>query len=101
MYEYLVERGISSMRVIKEENSFTTDQNLKNSSELLDKERDTVGIITNNFHVFRAVRLAKHMGISQAEGIAAKTKPLYLPNNMLREFFGVMKDLVRGNLFHG
>ena len=56
MYEYLVERGISSTRVIKEENSFTTDQNLKNSSELLDKERDTVGIITNNFHVFRRVR---------------------------------------------
>lgn len=101
MYEYLVERGISPTRVIKEENSFTTDQNLKNSSELLDKERDTVGIITNNFHVFRAVQLAKHMGISHAEGIAAKTKPLYLPNNMLREFFGVMKDLVRGNLFCG
>jgi len=26
---------------------------------------------------------------------------LYLPNNMLREFFGIMKDLVRGNLCHG
>ena len=50
---------------------------------------------------FVAESESKNIRQRQAEGIAAKTKPLYLPNNMLREFFGVMKDLVRENLFHG
>lgn len=99
MYEYLVDKGISPERILMEEKSANTVENLANSSQYFDKETDRIGVVTNNFHVFRGVRLAKHLGIQNVYGIAAKAHPLYLPNNMLREFFGVAKDLLYGNLF--
>ncbi len=57
-----------------------------------------VGVVTNNFHVFRGVHLARHMGIREVCGISAPSDVYFLLNNMVREFFGVMKDLVYGNL---
>lgn len=51
-----------------------------------------VGIVTNNFHVFRAVQLAKAQGLKGVSGIAADSNALYLPNNMLRECCGILKD---------
>ncbi|MCD8232294.1 MAG: YdcF family protein [Clostridiales bacterium] len=99
MYEYLVEKGIPAERILMETESLNTEENLRYSSVYFDTETDTVGIVTNNFHVFRSVHLAKHLGMEHVCGIAAGIDPLYLPNNMLREFFGVGKDLLRGNLF--
>ena len=58
----------------------------------------SVGIVTNNFHVFRGVMLARHAGFEDACGIAARSNIYFQPNNLVREFFGVMKDLVCGNL---
>ena len=66
--------------------------------ELLDKDNDSVGIVTNNFHVFRGVHLARHMGIKDVCGISAPSNIYFQLNNMVREFFGIMKDLVCGNL---
>ncbi len=98
MYDYLIEQGISPERIIMEDASKSTKENIKNSSVFLNKEKDRVGIVTNNFHVFRGVRLAKHEGFENVSGLAAKAHSVFLPNNMLREFFGVMKDFVQGNL---
>lgn len=98
MYDYLVEKGISPDRILLEDKSANTVENLANSSQYFDTDHDRIGIVTNNFHVFRGVRLAKHQGIKHVYGIAAEAHPLYLPNNMLREFFGVARDLLYGDL---
>lgn len=98
MYEYLVERGIAKERIIKEERSVNTTQNLAFSAEYLDKEQDSVAVVTNNFHVFRAVKIAKKAGYQNVCGIAAKGEPFLQFNNMMREFFGVMKDFLFGNM---
>ena len=66
--------------------------------QFLDAANDSVGIVSNNFHVFRAVGIAKKQGIVHAEGVAADTHWFYLPNNMFREFFGVVKDTLKGNM---
>lgn len=97
MYEYLVAHGIDSSRIVMEDKSTNTCENLKYSAEFLDKERDLVVIVTNNFHVFRAENLAKGQGYKHAVGLAADS---YLPmqaHNLLREFFGVVKDFFQGN----
>lgn len=98
MYDYLVSRGISPQRIIMEDKSVNTVQNIVFSSEFLDKEKNSVGIVTNNFHVFRGVHLAKHQGIKSVCGISAHSDIFFLPNNMVREFFGIIKDLIFGNL---
>lgn len=97
MRDYLVEHGIDAQRIIMEDRSTNTYENLKFSAEFLDKEKDHVVIVTNNFHVFRAENLAKGQGYRHAVGLAADS---YLPmqaHNLLREFFGVTKDFLLGN----
>ena len=98
MHEYLVEKGIEKDRIIKEDKSVNTTQNLAFSAEYLDRERDSVAVVTNNFHVFRAVKIAEKAGYQNVCGIAAKGEPFLQINNMMREFFGVMKDFLFGNM---
>lgn len=98
MYDYLVGKGIAKERIIMEDKSTDTSENIAFSSVFLDMEKDHVGIVTNNFHVFRGVHLAKHQGIRNVCGIAAPSNIYFQLNNMVREFFGILKDLVCGNL---
>jgi uncharacterized SAM-binding protein YcdF (DUF218 family) len=97
MYGYLVEAGIEAARIHQEDQATNTVENLVLSSAFLDKEMDKVVLVTNNFHMFRALRLAKGQGYQQVEGLAAGSYPGMLPNNLLREFFGVGKDFLVGN----
>lgn len=98
MYDYLAENGIDKSRILKEDKSVNTFQNLAFSAQYLDRERDTVGVVTNNFHVFRAVRTAKKAGYGHVCGIAAKGEPFLQWNNMMREFFGVVKNFLFGTM---
>lgn len=98
MQEYLLGKGIKAERIVLEEQSTDTVQNLAYSAEFLDKEQDRVGIVTNNFHLFRAVRIAKKAGYRQVYGIVAKGEPFTQCNNMMREFFGVVRDFMAGNM---
>lgn len=98
MYDYLTGRGIAKERILLEDKSTDTSENIAFSSIYLNMENDKVGIVTNNFHVFRSVHLAKHYGIKNVCGISATSNIFFLPNNMFREFFGIIKDLVYGNL---
>ena len=91
MENYLIENGISPERIIKEPESQNTKENLEFSKRLIPEDDATVGVVTNNFHVFRAIQTAKRIGISNVYGIAAYTPVGFLPNNLLREFFGVVK----------
>lgn len=102
MAEYLQSHGIEEERIYKEEASVNTNQNLLYSSFLLDKESDSVVIVTNNFHVFRAVGIAKKLGYKKVDGLSAPSVNVMLPNNLLREFIGVWKDTIFGNMkfFH-
>lgn len=98
MYNYLVEKGIESSRITLEDQSRNTFQNLTFSAEFLDKENDSVGVVSNNFHVFRATKIARKAGYENVWGIAAKGEPFLQYNNLMREFFGVMKDFLFGNM---
>lgn len=98
MAEYLVEKGVSQEQILIENTSTSTAENLKFSSQFIDEENASVGIITNNFHVFRATQIARKAGYKDVYGIAARSYPLLQAQNMLREFFGVVKDFIFGNM---
>ena len=98
MQVYLISKGIAPERIMMEDTSTNTWENLNYSAELIDKSSDRVVIVTNNFHVFRAVSIAKKQGYSMVQGLAAGTHRTSLLNNMLREFFGVIKDFLVGNI---
>lgn len=98
MEKYLVDRGMEPSRIIREDRSQNTLENLRFSKELIKTGDASVGIVSNNFHIFRGTAIAKKQGYTEVYGIPAPSTPLYLPNNMLREFFGVVKDKLHGNI---
>ena len=93
MAQYLKEQGIDASRILLEDKSLNTEQNMEYSKALI-KDGASVGIITNDFHLFRAKQIAQKYGLDNVCGIAAKSTPVYLPNNMLREFLAEIKFLL-------
>ncbi len=98
MYDYLIRCGVPDKQIIKEDQSVNTVQNLTFSAAYLDRKKAHVGIVTNNFHVFRSVQIAKKIGYKNVCGIAARSEPFLQCNNMLRETLSVVKDFLAGNM---
>ncbi len=98
MRDYLEKAGIAPERIFMEDKSTNTKENLVYSAKLLDESADRVVVVTNNFHVFRACSIASKQGYLLVEGLAAESYPGMLPNNLLREFMGVIKDIAVGNM---
>ena len=97
MKQYLVEHGISSKRIIKEDTSESTLQNMVYSVRFIDDKSAKTAVVTNNFHVLRATKLAKAQGLTNVYGIAAESDKQLFINYMIREAFGIMKDFMSGN----
>lgn len=97
MAEYLEAHGLDEARITREDRSSTTAENVRNSSELLARDA-SVAIVTNDFHLYRALRIAHKNGLPGAHGLAAPTNPLYLPQATLRECAAIVKDALVGNL---
>ncbi len=101
--DYLLSLGVPAERVIAETASMDTEANISNAMKLIrergeDEENLKIGIVTNGFHVFRGVHLAKKITKSDVSGIAAYMQFRFIPNNMVRECFGILRDLFRGKL---
>lgn len=96
MEAYLLDTGISEERIRKEDQSVNTMQNIRYSRELMEGS-GSVGIVSNDFHIFRAIHIAKAQGVN-AQGLPAPSSFGMYPHYMVREAFAVTKDLVFGNL---
>lgn len=100
----LCRKGIDSSRLVLEEKSRNTEQNIAFTMRVIeqDSKKDLktlkIGIVTNGFHVYRGTKIAKKKMQCTVYGIAAKNSRFLQANYLLREFFGVMKDWLAGNL---
>lgn len=93
----LEEKGISSDRIIIEDRSVNTFQNIRNSLEIIDSmglERKAV-IITSEFHQLRAGIIADKQGLDSYSKSSRTFLPL-LPSYWIREWFGVLHELIIG-----
>lgn len=97
MKNWLIEQGIARERILEEDKSVNTSQNIRFSQELIEDKEAAVGIVSNDFHVFRAVHIAKAQGLD-AVSIPAPSSPGMYPHYMMREAFAVIKDLAVGNM---
>ncbi len=101
MKKYLIEKGISNDRILMEDESRNTYQNIKYSYEIIcerNDEKANVLICSNNFHIFRAVKLGQSAGIENVEGLAAESDNRLLLSYMVRECVGLLKELATGNI---
>jgi len=100
MAEHLERLGIPSDRIVIEDQSQSTIQNLRHCmpilERLLGRKPGLVAIVTSDYHVYRALRMARQLGY-QAIGIAAPTPRDVLLNNLLREYIGLGRYFLFGD----
>ena len=97
MEDYLIHRGIVRERLILEERSTSTAENLRYSLELLPDRQVKIGVVTNNFHVFRGVAIGKKLGCTQIWGISAPYPSWKLIWYSFRELLALLKDKIASN----
>lgn len=90
MAAYAVGKGVDAERIIMEQKSVSTEENLLFSRKLIDKEAPKIVIVTTAYHVFRALILAKQQGL-KCVGFGAKTKWYFTLNALIREFVGYLR----------
>lgn len=98
MKQLLLENGLEENRIRMEEKSVNTEQNIRFSKELMEKENPTVVIATSNFHLYRGMEIAKKQGFQKVSGCPAKPDPILMVHYYFREFFAVVKDKLAGNI---
>jgi len=93
MERYLIEFGIPAGQIIREERSTSTFENFSFSREILEKTFPndySVAFITNDFHVYRAERIAQYVGIN-ARHMGASIEWYSVPVTYLREMAAVIQ----------
>lgn len=95
MKEYLMEHNVPEDKIIMEDKSKNTNQNLSFTKKILDeKSKDyTITIVTNAFHTYRAQMIADNLELD-AHTYAAPMHKISIPNFYIREFFGICKDWI-------
>lgn len=97
MCNYLVEHGIDRERLILEEKSTSTTENLKFSLGMIGLNH-SVGIVTNNFHVFRGTAIGKKCGCREIYPIPSRYRSWRLLIYIPREILAIIKDKLMGNM---
>ena len=95
MLKYLQDNGIDTNRIIVEDQSTSTYENLLFSKELLPKETKKITIVSNDFHLKRAKYLAESLGF-EVDVVAAKTPKSVELKLTLREKAALLKTYVFG-----
>jgi uncharacterized SAM-binding protein YcdF (DUF218 family) len=95
--DYLEARGIARDRILLEDRSYSTVENLRNAAAMIDAKHDVVGIVTSDFHVARSLAIARKAGFAHAFGMPASSNATALLSNIVRESFAWTKDILSGN----
>ncbi|WP_226986136.1 YdcF family protein [Ramlibacter tataouinensis] len=98
MGDYLRARGLAPQRILQEERSTSTQENLRFSQPLLMQRgvaaSAPIRLVTSDFHTLRAGWIARRAGYTQVTPLGAPT-PLYVRYNAwLREYFAVASGFI-------
>lgn len=93
MYNYLSEHGVSGERLIMEDRSTSTRENLQFSMNIMEERGlgTGVAIVTNEFHEYRAFKVAEKLGV-RSSAIPAHTHWWLFPTYLVREWYGVIYE---------
>jgi uncharacterized SAM-binding protein YcdF (DUF218 family) len=89
----LVEYGIEESRILLEDQSTNTYENIGFSKKLIPKKAKTGLLVTNDFHIFRALMIAENAGL-MISGLPAKTPIQAVFKSYLREYLALTKYFI-------
>ena len=93
MKRYLTEQGVDAARIIEEDRSTSTFENMRFSkAKILERSSDAkIAFCTTNYHVFRSGLFARRVKM-RAVGMGARTKWYFWSNAAVREFVGLLTE---------
>ena len=92
MKNYLLENGISSDRIYLEDKSSNTLENIKNSSEIIERaglNKDGIVSVSNGFHIPRIELICKRLGIEGDYVLAKDPNPYSMFSVLVREYMSL------------
>jgi uncharacterized SAM-binding protein YcdF (DUF218 family) len=104
MYEELLKLGIAPERIWMETSATSTWENLRFAMNLIEEKTgqrpEKIGLLSSEYHLFRAKMFAKECGV-EAAGIPARTSRLsQMVNHFMREVAGVWHYIILGGQYH-
>lgn len=94
---YLAAHGVPRDRILYEDRSTTTEENLALSRELISSTVSAANpralLVSTDFHIPRCLILARRLGLN-AVGIGASSTPLRYPRARIREMFAFTATLL-------
>ena len=94
MKRYLTAQGIAETRVLLEDKSRTTDENLKFTKALIIAREGmpahSIAVITSDYHLYRAKQIAGKY-YPQVQGLASESALMLKINYAIREYFAIIK----------
>lgn len=99
MSRYLEAHGFDASvgGLIVESNAKTTVENFKYTSTHIDKEK-TLGVITNDLHIFRSTAIAKKQGFTSIVRIPAPSEPFQYCENVMWEMICSFFQILKGEM---
>lgn len=100
IYNKLTEMGLSSDRIILEDQSRDTMENIENSYAIINKLENgnknySVGIVSNGFHLYRTRLIVMSQGHEDITCVPAQTLFPVGIHYVVREFFGVVELVMK------
>ena len=96
--QYLVKRGIDESRILIEDQSHDTLQNLSNAKRIIENDTDKkdvkVVIVSAIYHLYRASYIADKIGLKNVSTTGGHGLLILLPQYFTREFFGLVKEWI-------
>ncbi len=66
--------------------------------ELLPDKPLQIGVLTSNFHLFRAMKIGEKCGFEHLYGVASSSDPILFVHLCVREGMAILKDKFLGNM---
>ena len=94
MARYLRSLGVPDTKMLLEDRSTTTWENLRFSRDLIAGHSSggapRSALVTSDYHVFRAAMYARAVGLN-ADGLGSRTARYYFPTAFIREFIAITR----------
>lgn len=104
MYDRLTAMGIDGSRIWMEDKATSTWENLRFSLDLIEEKTGSrpakIGVLSSEYHLYRAGLFAKACGVEFIGVPARTTNPVLMVNYFLREVAGVWHFMLLGGQYH-
>lgn len=93
----LEKMGISKERILYEDKSTTTVENIRFALEKITDKPQCIAVVSSGFHIFRSKLILRDYTDASVAGISAGETGVFTLHYILREYIVLIVDLVLGN----